>query len=120
MENTLRSNFIKSSNLLFMTLGLVIISFVITQMFIPNESNKLSLVIINLILIGSIGLIVRQGRNWAKYLSLTLIILYLIEASFFLINPEVNLITQIVFVVQIMLVAWATLILFVNFQKKKD
>ncbi len=120
MENTLRSNFIKASNLLFITLGLVIISFVITKMFISSESNKLSLVLINLIVISSIGLVVRQGRSWVKYLPLTLLALYLIEASTFLIVSEVYHIVQIIFIAQILLVAWATILLFVNIKKQKE
>jgi len=113
-----QSKFIKSSNFLFMTFGLIVISGIITRMFIPNEANSLYMTIINLLLIGSAGLIIRRGINWTKYLSLTLLILYLIEASSFLISPEVNLILQIIFVAQIILIALATINLFVKTQEK--
>jgi len=101
-----------------MTAGLIIISEIITRMFIPEESNSLLLVIISLFIVGGVGLIIRQGIMWTKYLPLLLFILYLIEASSFLIYPEVNLTLQIIFGAQIMLVTGATLNLFLNFQKK--
>ena len=118
METTNRSNFIKSSNLLFMTVGLIIISSIITRIFYSNEANNLLIVIVNLALIGSVGLIIRQAKNWTKYLPLPLLILYLIEAKSFLNNPEANLTQQIIFVAQIILVTLATLVLFVKTQKK--
>jgi len=118
METTHRSKFILSSNLLFVTTGLIIISGVITRMFIPDESNSLLLIIISLFIVGGVGLIIRQGIMWTKYLALTLLILYVIEAFSFLIHPEVNLTLQIIYGAQIILVTGATLNLFFNFQKK--
>jgi len=118
METTNRSNFIKSSNLLFMTVVLIIISSVITRMFISQETNNLLIIIVNILLIGSVGFIIRQAKNWTKYLPLPLLILYLIEASSFLTDPENNLTLQIIFVAQIILVTLATLVLFVKTQKK--
>jgi len=118
MKTTNRPNFIKSSNLLFMTVGLIIISSIITQMFISHETNSLFMTIVNLLFISSVGLIIRRGVSWTKYLSLALLILYLIEASTFLISPEVNLNQQIIFVMQIILVTLATIVLFVRYQRK--
>ncbi len=118
MKTTNQSNFIKSSNLLFVTAGLIIISSIITRIFIPHEANNLLIIIVNLILIGSVGLIIRQAKNWTKYLPLSLLILYLIEASSFLTNPEVNLTLQIILVAQLILITLATLILFVKSQRK--
>jgi hypothetical protein len=118
MKTTNQPNFIKSSNLLFITGVLIIISSIITRFFIPTEANNLPIIIINLIFIGSVGLIIRQGINWTKYLSLTLLILYLIEASFFIISPEVNFILKTICVMQIILLAFATIVLFVKTQKK--
>jgi hypothetical protein len=119
METTHLSKFIKSSNLLFMTVVLVIISSIITGIFIPHESNSLFIIIINLLIISSVGLIVRRGMNWTKYLPLILLILYFIETSSSLINSEVNYITQIIFVAQIILITLATLNLFFEFSKNK-
>lgn len=118
METTNRSNFIKSSNLLFITVGLIIISSIITRIFFSHEANNVLIIIVNLFLIGSVGLIIRQAKNWTKYLPLPLLILYLIEATSFLSNPEANLTLQIIFVAQIILVTLATLVLFVKTQKK--
>ena len=118
MEPTHQSKFIKSSNLLFMTAGLILISSIITRIFNPPETNSLFIIIINLIIISIVGLIVRQGMNWSKYLPLVLLILYFIEASSYLIHPEVNLITKIILVAQLILVTTAALNLFLNFQKK--
>lgn len=120
METTNRLNFIKSSNLLFMTGGLIIISSIITRVFIPHEANNLLIIIVNLLLIGSVGLIIRQAKNWTKYLPLPLLILYLIEASSCLTDPETNLTLQIIIFAQIILVTLATLVLFVKTQKKNS
>ena len=120
METIHRSKFIKSSNLLFITGGLIIISIMITRMIFPTEANNPFLIIINLLIIGSVGAIVRQGMSWTKYLPLVLLILYSIEASSFLINREVNLTLQIIFVAQLILIFLATYILFFNFQKKME
>jgi hypothetical protein len=118
METTHQSKFIKSSNLLFIAAGLMLISSIITRIFNPPETNSLFIIIVNLVIIISVGLIVRQGMNCPKYLPVVLLILYSIEASSYLFNPEVNLITKVIFVAQIILVATATLILFLNFQNK--
>jgi len=114
-----QSKFSKSSNLLFVTAGLVIISDIITRIFFTTETNSLFLIIINLVLIGSVGLIVRQRKVWTKFLPLILLILYIYEAFSFLINSEVNLIIKIIFVAQLILVTLATFILFFN-SKKED
>ena len=119
METTHQSKFSKSSNLLFVTAGLVIISDIITRIFFTTETNSLFLIIINLVLIGSVGLLVRQGKVWTKFLPLILLILYIYEAFSFLINSEVNLIIKIIFVAQLILVTLATFILFFN-SKKED
>jgi len=119
MVTTHQSKFSKSSNLLFVTAGLVIISDIITRIFFTTETNSLFLIIINLVLIGSVGLIVRQRKVWTKFLPLILLILYIYEAFSFLINSEVNLIIKIIFVAQLILVTLATFILFFN-SKKED
>ena len=118
METTHRSKFRTSSILLFMTGGLVILSGMITRMFFPPETNSLFLIIINIILLGSIGLMVRQRQNRTKYLPLVILILYIYEASSFLILPEVHLALKIIFMAQLILVTMATFILFFDFQKK--
>ena len=118
METTHLSKFIKSSNLLFITAGLMLISSITTRIFNLSEATSLFIIIVNLLIIISVGLIVRQGMNWSKYLPVVLLIFYFIEASSYLFNPEVNLIAKVIFVAQIILVATATLILFLNFQKK--
>jgi len=119
MVTTHQSKFSMSSNLLFVTAGLVIISDIITRIFFTTETNSLFLIIINLVLIGSVGLIVRQRKVWTKFLPLILLILYIYEAFSFLINSEVNLIIKIIFVAQLILVTLATFILFFN-SKKED
>lgn len=117
METTHRSKFIQSSNLLFITAGLVILSNIFSRLFIPDETNSLFLIIMNLFVICSVGLIVRQGKIRTKYLPLGLLILFFIEASSFLIHQDVHLALKIIFVAQLILVALATFILFFDFQK---
>ena len=119
MVTTHQSKFSMSSNLLFVTAGLVIISDIITRIFFTTETNSLFLIIINIVLIASVGLLVRKGKIWTKFLPLILLILYIYEAFSFLINSEVNLIIKIIFVAQLILVTLATFILFFN-SKKED
>lgn len=118
MKNKINSKYIKSSNLIFLAGGVMVTFYLISLISFRNEANPLTLVMINLGIIGGVGLIIRQGRSWTKYLSLTLFILYVLEASSFLIQPDINIIPQVFFVAQILLVTWATIILFVNFHKK--
>lgn len=118
MESTHRSKFIQSSDLLFVTAGLVIVSSMLTRLFLPHEANSLFLILLNLIVIFCAGMIVRTGKRWTKYLPLVLLILYFIEASSFLFYRDVNLLLQIIFVAQLIVVMLATFILFFNFQKK--
>ena len=119
MVTTHQSKFSLSSILLFVTAGLVIISDIITRIYFTTETNSLFLIIINIVLIGSVGLLVRQGKIWTKYLPLILLILYIYEAFSFLIISEVNLIIKIIFIAQLILVTLATFILFFNFQKEE-
>jgi hypothetical protein len=119
MKATDRSDFIKSSNLLLIAVGLIIISSIITQILIPYESNRLIVIIVNILMIGSVGFIIRQGMNWTKYLVLPLLILYLIEGSYFLTNPESNLTLKFIFFAQLILVIWASVILFLKTRNKQ-
>ncbi len=120
MENKVGSNFIKSSNLIFLTGGTVIMFYLISRMFFKNEATPLSLVMINLGVIGAIGLIVRQGFKWTKYLVLLLLIFYFIEASYMIIKLDINmyLVPLAFFMAQVVLVFWSTFVLFAQTQQK--
>ena len=112
MKKQSHPNFMKSSNLLFGTVILVLIYIFLTRVILLSDSNSISIEIINVILIGSLGLLVRQGYKWVKYLPLSLSILYLIEAYPLLLNHQVIQLVQVLFFIQLVFVIWSTILLF--------
>ncbi len=112
MKNTISSAFIKSSNLLFITSGLILISFLIQQASIPFNPQFLTIAIINMLLIAGVSLVVRRGMQWTKYLPIILFTLYATEAIATFSHLGQEQIIQFLFAAQTIMVAWATIILF--------
>lgn len=102
----------KSSNLLFVTVILVLIGVFLGKVVLSADKNSIYIEMMNIILIGGLGLLVRQGYKWVKYLPLTLSILYLIEAAAVVLNSPTIQISQVLFFAQIVLVIWSTVLLF--------
>ncbi len=119
MNNSVSLNFKKSSNLIFITAGLIIFAQFVLPILFKTEANPIDLVILNVLLIGSFGFLVRQGYKWTKYLALILFILCLIEVSAIWTGSITDLTTQIASVFQLLLLTWATIILFVNIKRKQ-
>ncbi|MBN1969664.1 MAG: hypothetical protein JW870_09880 [Candidatus Delongbacteria bacterium] len=122
MENKIDSNFIKSSNLLFITGGVIIIFYLVSLAFFKNEANPLPLVLINLGILGGVGLLIRQGFKWGKYTVLLLLIVYFTEALLITFKTDLNMnLTELIFfVMQLILISWSTLILFVKNHKANE
>lgn len=112
MKKQSHSNFMKASNLLFGTAILVLISVFLEKVVLSYDRTTFIIIMMNIILITGLGLLVRQGYKWVKYLLLTLSILYLIEAVALLLNSPVIQIPQVLFFAQIVLVIWSTVLLF--------
>jgi len=112
MKKQSHPNFMKSSNLLFATVILVLIGMFLGKVVLSSDKNSIYIEVMNIILIGGLGLLVRQGYTWVKYLPLTLSILYLIEAAALVLNSPTIQIPQVLFFAQIVLVIWSTVLLF--------
>jgi hypothetical protein len=114
MKDQLNSNFTKSSNLILGSVGLGIIIF-FSNNYLSNWT-MISIEVISSLLIIGLALLIRKGHVWPKYLLIILILLFLIEAPTFIFNEKVNSIIRIIFIAQIALQLWATILLF-NFKK---
>jgi hypothetical protein len=112
MKKQLHPNFSKSSNLLFATVLLILIGMFLGKVILSFDANNIYLEFLNIFLIGGLGLLVRLGFKWVKYLPLMLSFLYFIEAYSFLLNSSVIQIPQVLFIGQIILVVWSTILLF--------
>ena len=111
MKEQLHSNYIKSSNLIFATVGLAIINFFFLGDTLSNEANIVT-GIFTLLFICGLGMLVRQGYAWVKYLLLVLTTLSLILFAFISSNPTQNFVVTIVSIAQTVLQVWATILLF--------
>lgn len=111
MKEQLHSNFIKSSNLIFATVGMGIINFFFSGVTLSNGANIVT-AIFTLLFICGVGIIVRQGYAWVKYLLLVLTTLGLILIAFIPGNPTQNSVVTVVNIAQTVLQVWATILLF--------
>lgn len=111
MKEQLHSNFIKSSNLIFATVGLGIINFFFPGDILSNGAN-IATAIFTLLFICGLAILVRQGYAWVKYLLLVLIILGIVAIALIPSNPTQNSVVTIVNIAQTVLQVWATVILF--------
>lgn len=118
MKNQVHKNFIKSSNLIFGTVGLGIINFFFSDEILNNGKN-LSIAIITLLIISGIGFLVRQGKSWVKYLLLILTIFGLIGVPFIIGNITERPIIGLINILQTIMQIWATILLFM-IPKKVD
>ncbi len=110
MKDQLHSNFIKSSNLIFATVGLGIVNFFFSHILL-NGTNIVT-AIFTLLFISGLGLLVRRGFAWVKYLLLVLTIVGLILIMFIPNDPTQNTIVIIVNIAQTVIQVWATVLLF--------
>jgi len=111
VEKQIHQNFIKSSNLIFITAGLGLINFFFSPEFLSNGFN-ITIAIFTFAFIVVIGFLVRQGYNWVKIFLLVLTILGLIGISFTLKNLTEKPIVGIINITQTILQIWAVILLF--------
>lgn len=107
-------NYVKSSNLIFLTVGLVTLYYLITFL-LDSETNSISLTLLNVLFIGGVGLVIRKGYKWAKFMALALFVLYALEVVMSVTIMDKYLFEVMFLMVQIVLVSWATLLLFLRF-----
>lgn len=114
MKISLNPNFIKSSNLIFISAGLGIINFLLSPDILSSKSTII-VSIITILLILIVALLIRLGISWIKYLLLILIIfglnsLPLLIKEEFSSHPLNAIMTILQSVAQI----YATILLFQN------
>lgn len=111
MEKKIHENFIKSSNLIFITFGLGLINLFLTRSELITGTHK-AIAITTMLLVLGIGYLVRQGFDWVRYLLLVLTILGLIGIPFTIMNLAQRPIIGLINVIQTALQIWAVVILF--------
>ena len=111
MDQLIHSNFIKSSNLIFGTVGLGLINFFFSS-DILNSGKNVAIATITLLFIIGIGFLVRRGKHWVKYLLLILTILGLIGIPFIINNILEKPIVGIINIAQTIMQLWAMILLF--------
>jgi membrane-bound ClpP family serine protease len=110
MEKKVHKNFTKSSNLIFITVGLGVIN-----LLLPNTeimAGGKPIVIGTMLFILGLGYLVRQGFDWVKYLLLILTVLGLISVPVTITHLGQRPIVGLINVAQTVLQVWATITLF--------
>ena len=111
MVKQIHTNYIKSSNLIFGTVGLGLINFFFSSDLL-NTGQNIATAIFTLVIIAGIGYLVRQGKNWVKYLLLVFMIFGLIGIPFIIDNIVQRPVVGIVNIAQTIMQLWATVLLF--------
>lgn len=111
MVKQIHTNYIKSSNLIFGTVGLGLINFFFSSDLL-NTGQNIATAIFTLVIIAGIGYLVRQGKNWVKYLLLVFMIFVLIGIPFIIDNIVQRPVVGIVNIAQTIMQLWATVLLF--------
>ena len=111
MEKQIHTNFIKSSNLIFITAGLGFINFFFSPELLTNSLNITTAIFTIAFIIG-VGFLVRQGYSWVKIFLLIITALGLIGIPFTLRNLTEKPIVGIINIVQTILQIWAVILLF--------
>jgi len=113
MTKKVHENFIKSSNLIYISAALGLVNLFLTKGDIVS-TRLISSAILTLLFVGGLGYIVRQGYAWIKYLLLVLMIFGLIGiVGLIITNLEKQPLTTTVNIIQTILQTWATVLLFI-------
>ena len=113
MIKKVHENFIKSSNLIFISAALGLINLFLTKGELGSTKLIVS-AILTLLFVGGLGYIVRQGYAWIKYLLLVLMIFGLIGiVGILIMNLEKQPLITTVNIIQTILQTWATVLLFI-------
>jgi membrane-bound ClpP family serine protease len=111
MEKQIHENFIKSSNLIFITAGLGLINFFFASDLLSNGFN-ITVAVFSIAFIIGIGFLVRQGYNWMKIFLLVITLLGLVGIPFTLKNLTEKPVVGIINIIQTILQIWAVVLLF--------
>lgn len=111
MFKSLHPNYIKSSNLIFGTVGLGVINLFLSS-DILNSGKNIAIAVLTLIIIIGLGYIVRLGKSWIKYLLLVFTILGLISIPATINKLSQSYILGIINIAQTLMQAFAVFILF--------
>ncbi len=111
MEKQIHENYIKSSNLIFITAGLGLINFFFASDLLSNGFN-ITVAVFTIAFIIGIGFLVRQGYNWVKIFLLVITLLGLIGIPFTLQNLTEKPVVGIINIIQTILQIWAVVLLF--------
>ena len=113
MTKKVHENFIKSSNLIFISAALGLINLFVTKSEL-GSTKLIASAILTLLFVGGLGYIVRQGYAWIKYLLLVLMIFGLIGiVGLIITNLEKRPLITTVNIIQTILQIWATVLLFI-------
>ena len=113
MTKEVHENFIKSSNLIYISAALGLVNSFLTKGDIVS-TRLISSAILTLLFVGGLGYIVRQGYAWIKYLLLVLMIFGLIGiVGLIITNLEKQPLITTVNIIQTILQTWATVLLFI-------
>ena len=118
MDKQIHPNYIKSSNLIFGTVGLGLINFFFSS-DVLNTGQNIVTAILTLVIIAGIGFLVRQGKDWVKYLLLVFTVLGLISIPFIINNISQRPVVGLINIAQTIMQIWATVLLF-KVSKKAD
>ncbi|MDB5257788.1 MAG: hypothetical protein JWM14_2483 [Chitinophagaceae bacterium] len=77
MTKTIHPNFIKSSNLILIMVGLGLINMFLTSEYLTS-GKQITISIGSLLFIAALAYFVRQGKSWMKYVLLVLTIIGLL------------------------------------------
>ena len=111
MEKQIHQNFIKSSNLIFITAGLGLLNFFFARYILSNSLN-ITTAVFTIAFICVIGFLVRQGYNWVKIFLLIITVLGLFGIPFFLNNLIEKPLVGIINIIQTVMQIWAVVLLF--------
>jgi hypothetical protein len=118
MVKTVHENFIKSSNLFFISAGFGLINLFLTRSELVS-TRLIAIAIISILFVVGLGYIIRQGFDWIKYILLVLAGFGLIGiVGVIIINLEKQPLIAVVNIIQTILQVWATVLLF-RIPKKK-
>jgi hypothetical protein len=111
MKKQAHPDFIKSSNLIFMSIGIGLINFLyVYNVFI--DVKNIVIIALTYLLLAVIGYLVRQGKVWIKYLLLIIIVLGVSEAPVIIQNLFEKPLLGVLIIPQTVLQVWALIMLF--------
>ncbi|MBP6039897.1 MAG: hypothetical protein KA523_06845 [Flavobacterium sp.] len=111
MNKNLHQNYLKSSNLLFAVVGILIVNWIMLPGQVKN-SFSIILLLLGILTFAGVGILIRFGFNWSKYLLLTLTLLGAITIPMIIFTFYPISISGILNILQQLLLIWSIVLLF--------